>query len=88
MVPIVGKTYMIQFIDRSYPCHCPCHQGLAMHIVPCCWDKSYSGPAKCVGKPQFLPTWAEEDRNQYWLFEPNPYRTLLIHESSIISEVT
>lgn len=47
----VGKTYEINFVDPNYPCHCGCHTNpCILHIMPCCDDKSYVGPALCVVK--------------------------------------
>lgn len=50
----LGQNYLIHYVDRNYPCRCPCHFPIdghqILHIVPCCYDRSYSGPAKCVDR--------------------------------------
>lgn len=47
----INDTYEIDFIDQYYPCDCACHSGEnIMHCLPCCTDRSYSGPALCLAK--------------------------------------
>ena len=50
----VGKEYFIRYFDATYPCRCPCHRDIGKgaimrHIMPCCYNKSYTGIAKCIG---------------------------------------
>lgn len=93
MVPEIGKTYVINYVDRDYPCRCPCHSsnGMMRHIMACCRDRSYSGPAKCIGRYQTCKLETIpfiEDYDKYWDFHINDIRGIILHESSIISEVT
>lgn len=49
----VGHSYYISYTDPNYPCRCPCHSNLhegLRHCVPCCYDSSYYGPARCFAK--------------------------------------
>ena len=73
----VGNYYVINYVDKSYPCDCDCHTSKnILHIEPCCWDKSYSGKAKCLQKFD----------SEYFLFEVSTFRKLKLHISSIIKE--
>lgn len=47
----VGRVYLIEWRDPNYPCHCQCHSNSnIMHIAPCCYDGSYTGPATLAYK--------------------------------------
>lgn len=84
MKPEIGNTYIINYVDRDYPCRCPCHRsnGMMKHIVACCHDMSYYGPAKCLGLSDAMAFVYDG----MWKFQVGEYRILYIHESSIISE--
>jgi len=43
----IGEVYEIHYVDANYPCHCDCHRpgSTKLHIVACCYDQSYYGPA-------------------------------------------
>jgi len=46
-----GEYYIIDFVDPNYPCDCECHTNPGMvHVITCCYDNGYKGPALCVGK--------------------------------------
>jgi putative lipase involved disintegration of autophagic bodies len=78
----VGKRYIVSYHDPNYPCHCPCHTGHAMHIMACCYDRSYLGPATCVEAKVELP-------KDYYAFSVLGYMdVLLLHESSVLREAT
>lgn len=52
----LGQNYLIMYADQNYPCGCDCHrlEGIK-HIIACCSNRSYQGPAKCVDRdPQML----------------------------------
>jgi len=46
----VGIVYVINYLDTSYPCDCECHEpgNNVVHVMPCCYDRSYQGEATCV----------------------------------------
>jgi hypothetical protein len=47
----IGQYYNINYIDTNYPCRCACHTNAnILHCIPCCYDMSYSGSAKCYDK--------------------------------------
>ena len=40
----VGEEYYIEYVDDRCPCKCVCHSDKnVLHVVPCCYDRSYSG---------------------------------------------
>jgi len=46
-----GCYYIIDYVDPNYPCNCRCHTDPhILHVIECCYDRSYRGPALCVGK--------------------------------------
>lgn len=50
---IVGQSYQINYVDKSYPCDCECHTDKnILHFMPCCSDMSYKGPGKFVAFDQ------------------------------------
>lgn len=48
----IGEVYEINYVDANYPCDCDCHKPgrNVRHIVACCHDMSYRGPAICESK--------------------------------------
>jgi hypothetical protein len=74
----VGKAYLVKYVDKNYPCDCDCHRSKnILHFEACCWDKSYSGPAKCIQK---------FDR-EFSLFEVSTFRKIKLHNDSVIKEI-
>ena len=74
MIPVLGETYLISYTDLNYPCDCECHSNPnILHIMACCHDKSYYGPAKCAGTNYYpsYHTFFRPDVGGLWLFHEN-----------------
>lgn len=48
----IDERYKVSWLDPNYPCSCTCHDfpHTKKHILPCCYDNSYTGMATCVKK--------------------------------------
>ena len=47
----VDERYRVSWIDPNYPCKCQCHDNPNVrHVMPCCYDNSYTGLATCTKK--------------------------------------
>lgn len=78
----VGQYYLINYKDTRYPCDCECHTNPdILHIVACCYDKSYYGTALCFYKM------INEDKIEIVYFKIGEYRTLCLFPKSVIKKI-
>ncbi len=86
----VGNTYWIWYTDHNYPCQCPCHtHSDIQHCVPCCYDESYTGPARCVEKLDDKQQCVFENPKtplHRYVLDPTSIRTLTDEEKNGLRE--
>lgn len=72
----IHDVYEIHFLDLQYPCNCICHlDSNKKHIIPCCQDKSYCGPALCIAK---------DYTNKTLLFAASSIKALVLNPGSVL----